>query len=218
MERSILFVDIDTQFDLLDPRGKLYIRGSEKVIPAVSRIRRFALTHDCSILATVDWHTEEDGEIDSDPDFKDTFPPHCLAGSPGAVRVGDLGTIPIDILNIQDFSISKIRPILTRHPFHLELRKNRLDLFTFPQFHALFDWISPHAVIVFGVALDVCVYNIVRGLLFRRREEVILLSDAVKGLGRKPAPVLLDDLHQKGARITSFENFITEDFYAVSQR
>ena len=42
MDHSTLFLDIDTQFDFLNPAGKLYFKDADTIIPNVSRLRKFA--------------------------------------------------------------------------------------------------------------------------------------------------------------------------------
>ena len=39
-------------------------------------------------LLHIDWHSLDNKEISEAPDFKETFPPHCIAGEPGSERVG----------------------------------------------------------------------------------------------------------------------------------
>ena len=54
----------------------------------VSEVRKFALENSYSIIADIDWHSLDNKEISEAPDFKETFPPHCMAGEPGSERVG----------------------------------------------------------------------------------------------------------------------------------
>lgn len=52
------------------------------------------------ILLHIDWHSLDNKEISEAPDFKETFPPHCIAGKPGSERVGYLGKLPIEYVQI----------------------------------------------------------------------------------------------------------------------
>ncbi|MBN2019750.1 MAG: hypothetical protein JW749_05940 [Sedimentisphaerales bacterium] len=76
----------------------LYVSGAEGIIDNVSEARRFVLENGYSIIASTDWHRESNKEISDRPDFKKTFPLHCMAGSPGSERVGYLGEMEIDIV------------------------------------------------------------------------------------------------------------------------
>ncbi len=61
---------------------------------------------------------------------------------------------------------------------------------------------KPRKVIVFGVALDFCVYYVVRGLSKFVGVEISLLRDVVKGLEARPEREVLDELQQMGVEIT----------------
>jgi nicotinamidase-related amidase len=65
----------------------------------------------------------------------------------------------------------------------------------------LLEAIVPRRVIVFGVALDICVNNAVRGLIKWGRAETIVLSDVVKGLGVQPDEDVLAKFREGGVRI-----------------
>ncbi len=84
MKDKTIFWDEDTQFDFMNPKGKLYVPGAENIIDKVSEIREYALKNDYSIIASCDWHSLTDSEISQNPDYKKTFPPHCMANEPGA--------------------------------------------------------------------------------------------------------------------------------------
>ena len=43
MKEDTIFWDVDTQYDFMQPEGKLYVPGAETIIPKVSEVRRFAL-------------------------------------------------------------------------------------------------------------------------------------------------------------------------------
>src|SRR4051795_11109241 len=79
--------DVDTQVDFMLPHGKLYVPGAEQTAPAMARLvaaaREAGLTH----VASADDHELTDPELAGDPDFRSTFPPHCLRGTRGARKV-----------------------------------------------------------------------------------------------------------------------------------
>ena len=76
----LVFVDIDTQRDFLDPDGALFIPESEAIVPTLARLTAFARTRNIPVLATACAHRLDD----PDPE---PFPPHCLIGSPGQERI-----------------------------------------------------------------------------------------------------------------------------------
>ncbi|MHC4622247.1 MAG: cysteine hydrolase family protein [Planctomycetota bacterium] len=190
VEKKVIFWDVDTQFDFMNPQGKLYVPDAEKMIDAVSETRRFALQNGYSIVASVDWHSLDDEEISLTPDHETTFPPHCMAFEAGSERVGYLGEIPIESIPIESIETemmgdAELTKRLDRKQFHLVIRTNSVDVFKNPNTAALLNLIRPQMVVVFGVALDVCVYYTVSGLLRRGQADIIVLKDAVKGLATR---------------------------------
>ena len=185
MNQDTIFWDVDTQFDFLCPTGRLYVPGAERIVDTVSEIRRFALTNGFSLVADVDWHRPSNPEISDQPDFKTTFPPHCMAGEPGSERVGYLGDVPIDYVQVQDVTMDHLRRIVAEDQFHLVLRKDTVNVFEYPVADRLIELIRPRQVAVFGVALDFCVYYVTRGLAAHRGIDVFLLKDATQGLGTR---------------------------------
>src|SRR5436305_1525096 len=82
LDGPLVFVDIDTQRDFLDPDGSLFIAGSEAIRPALARLSSFALDRGIPILATACAHRLDD----PDPE---PFDPHCLVGTPGQERIDE---------------------------------------------------------------------------------------------------------------------------------
>jgi nicotinamidase/pyrazinamidase len=203
MKKDTLLWDVDTQYDFMRPEGRLYVAGAEGIIDNVSRARRFALDNGYSILASTDWHKEGNAEISDRPDFKTTFPPHCLAGKKGSEKVGYLGDLQIDVVPNEKMSTVDLQKLLDKKQFHIVMRKEELDPFSNPNTKTLMGLLKPASVVVFGVALDLCVKQLVEGLIKMGGIKVYLLRDAVKGLGTKPDNDVLEELKNKGVEITS---------------
>jgi nicotinamidase/pyrazinamidase len=202
LKEQTIFWDVDTQYDFMQPDGKLYVPGAETIIPKVSEVRRFALENGYSIVADIDWHSRDNEEISDAPDFKETFPPHCMAGEPGSERVGFLGDVPIQYIEINEMDANAIRPLISKKQYHVVIRKNSLDVFDNPNTDKLVKLIAPKRVIVFGVALDFCVYYVVRGLSKRPDVHLCVLKDAVKGLDVRPEREVFDEFEQMRVEIT----------------
>ena len=202
MKEQTIFWDVDTQYDFMQPDGKLYVPGAETIIPKVSEVRRFALENGYSIVADIDWHSRDNEEISDAPDFKETFPPHCMAGEPGSERVGFLGDVPIQYIEINEMDTNAIRPLIGKKQYHVVIRKNSLDVFDNPNTDKLVKLIAPKRVIVFGVALDFCVYYVVRGLSKYPDVHLCVLKDIVKGLDVRPEREIFDEFEQMSVEIT----------------
>ncbi len=200
-QKRILFWDVDTQFDFLKPQGKLYIPDGEEIIEKISDTRRFALENHFPIIASTDWHTEEDIEISENPDFTQTFPAHCLASEQGSSRVGYIGEVPVAVVGLTDMDTEILKGFVDRELFHVVIRKKELDVFTNPNTLKLLELIQPEVVVVFGVTLEICVYQTVRGLLRWGKAEVIVLRNVVKGLEREGEERVLTEFEAKGVNV-----------------
>src|SRR3954453_18489091 len=85
------------------PHGKLYVPKAEETIPAMARLARASPPAGVVHVASADDHELTDPEISDEPDFTNTYPPHCLRGTRGAQKVPEteqeeplpLGEIPI---------------------------------------------------------------------------------------------------------------------------
>ena len=52
----IAFLDVDTQYDFMDPAGALHVRGAEALGPSLKRLTGVALAHRIPVLASTDAH------------------------------------------------------------------------------------------------------------------------------------------------------------------
>src|SRR5437867_10288638 len=99
----VLFWDVDTQRDFMISTGKLYVPGAVEITGNLERLTRAARLNAIRIVATVDDHRLEDPEIAlKNPDFRTTFPPHCLHGTPGQEKIPQ--TRPINPLHVENRS------------------------------------------------------------------------------------------------------------------
>lgn len=204
MERESLFWDVDTQFDFMRPEGKLYVPGAETIIDKVGEVRRFALANGYSIVADVDWHSLENAEISETPDFEQTFPPHCMAGQPGSERVGYMGEVPIQYVRVEEMDAEVLQKLAREKQFHIVIRKDVLDVFSYPNTSELVKLIQPKKVVVFGVALDFCVSCVVKGLSRFPDIEICVLQDAVKSLEARREQEIFDEFARMGVEISEF--------------
>ncbi len=203
MKKDTLFWDVDTQYDFMRPEGRLYVPGAEGIIDTVSDARRFALAHGYSIMASTDWHKESNKEISKKPDFETTFPAHCIAGKPGSERVGYLGDVPIDVVPNEPVGEGVLQKLAAKQQFHIILRKEELDPFSNPNAKTLLEILKPKSVVIFGVALDLCVRQAVEELLRIGGIKMYLLRDAVKALGLTGEEKVIKEFETKGVNVVS---------------
>jgi nicotinamidase/pyrazinamidase len=76
---ALIVVDVQNDFCA---GGSLAVAGGAEVAAAISRyIKENGYDH---VVATRDHHIDPGGHFSDTPNFEDSWPPHCVAGTPGA--------------------------------------------------------------------------------------------------------------------------------------
>ncbi len=172
--------DVDTQVDFMLPEGKLYVPGAEETIPVMARLVEAARESGAVHVASADDHELTDPEISDEPDFRHTYPPHCLRGTRGAQKIPETqqeDPLPFGLLPFPP----GVMPTLIEGRREILLLKKNYSVFTNPNTDALIDVLDPDEIVVFGVATDVCNDAAIRGFLQRGRK-VVFVEDAARGL------------------------------------
>lgn len=84
MSRALLIVDVQNDFT---EGGALAVAGGDAVASAVSSFLTEHAAEYAVIVASRDWHHpdgDNGGHFHDSPDFVDTWPVHCVAGTAGA--------------------------------------------------------------------------------------------------------------------------------------
>lgn len=185
---SLIFCNVDTQNDFVEPWGKLYVPGAEQLKPLWKTITQAARKNHISVLNTADYHFINSAEIDEHPDMVKTFPPHCLATTRGAEYVEE--TRPYEPL------IFRWDTPYPRMALELELKdareivilKDSFDLFEGNGItEEILEILKPEVAVIYGVTTNVCVDFAAVGLA-RRVPFVYVVSDAIKELPNIPLP------------------------------
>lgn len=195
--KEIVFIDIDTQFDFMLSKGKLYVSGAEKLVPNLKLLTQAAFKNDILIISSVDAH------IKNDPEFKQ-FPSHCVIGSRGQKKISQ---------TLLKKHIFIPRKILTRKELFTKIEgckqiiieKNTYDVFTNFNLSRL---LKPfNEAFVYGVALDYCVKYAVLGLL-QSGLKVNLVMDAVSAVEPKEGKALLAKFKNNGVKLVKTREVI----------
>ncbi|MQY23719.1 nicotinamidase [Nocardia macrotermitis] len=91
MTRALIVVDVQNDFC---EGGSLAVAGGAAVAGRISAYLG-ASEYD-AIVATRDYHIDPGAHFSEDPDYVDSWPPHCRVGTPGADFHPDLDTAPIE--------------------------------------------------------------------------------------------------------------------------
>ncbi|WP_309129502.1 isochorismatase family protein [Microbacterium sp.] len=187
MSRALLIVDVQNDFT---EGGALAVTGGDDVASGVSALLADHAGNYAVILASRDWHDadgDNGGHFADEPDFVDTWPVHCVAGTPGA-----------------DYD-----PLLTTDAITHHIRKGQgrpaYSLFegTDDDEATAGEILAAHGVTeadIVGIATDHCVRAsaldaIAHGVRVR------VLSDLVAGVGAASTEAALFELAHAGAQI-----------------
>ena len=81
MTRALIVTDVQNDFC---EGGSLAVAGGGDVAAAISGLLRDRAGDYAHVVATRDWHVDPGAHFSADPDFVDSWPPHCVVGTPGA--------------------------------------------------------------------------------------------------------------------------------------
>ncbi|WP_077490157.1 isochorismatase family protein [Sinomonas mesophila] len=93
--RALVIVDVQNDFC---EGGSLAVDGGGAV---ASRLTAFLADHARdynAIVTTQDWHVDPGSHFSAQPDFVDSWPPHCVAGTEGAAFHPNLETDQVDAM------------------------------------------------------------------------------------------------------------------------
>ena len=203
-----VFWDVDTQVDFMSPDGKLYVPGAETLADNLGRLTDFAHANGIRIIASSDNHDPDDAELSDTPDFNDTFPPHCLRSTRGQARI--IQTALKDPLLIEPEDAPDDLPAkLADHAGDILFHKHWFDVFTNPHVTPVVEALGITDVVLYGVALDVCVACAVEGLLARHPGlDLTVVEDAVRGIDEEGRGVLLGGWQARGVTITNTDTVL----------
>jgi nicotinamidase/pyrazinamidase len=90
--RALIIVDVQNDFC---EGGSLAVAGGTAVAQAINGLLARPHGYD-HVVATADHHIDPGGHFSDDPDFVDSWPRHCVAGTGGADFHPELDTTPIE--------------------------------------------------------------------------------------------------------------------------
>lgn len=191
-----IFWDVDTQVDFLSPTGKLYVPGSEKIVPTLRCLTQWAAEHGILVVASADAHHEDDAELRQ-------WPPHCLVGTAGQRKIPETSlprqcvlpnrpaAVPVDLSGCQQ----------------VVLEKQELDVFTNPNTEPLIRQLGHPDVVLYGVVTELCVTAAAKNLLGSGCA-VTLVLDAIAALDTVKESACIEGLVRQGARLLTAPEII----------
>ncbi|WP_433463824.1 isochorismatase family protein [Spirillospora sp. CA-128828] len=180
-KKALIIVDVQNDFC---EGGSLAVAGGAAVATAVSAHVAEHRQEYAHIVATRDFHLDPGAHFSDRPDFADTWPPHCVIGTPGADFHPNLALAPIEAV------FSKGRETAAYSGF-----EGSADDET-----PLADWLASRgvdAVDIVGIATDHCVRATAVDAARAGLRTTVLL-DLTAGVSKTTVDRALDELAQEG--------------------
>ncbi len=207
---TTLFWDVDTQVDFMRSSGRLYVPGSEEIIPVLERLTRHAHNRKIRIVASADDHVPGHRELSPAPDWRETFPEHCMRGTPGQRKIPETRLRNPLIIEPEPEDPDALAARVRSHDGDILFHKHRFDVFTNANVLPVVDALAPSHIVVYGVALDVCDKYAIEGLLRHRPGiQLTLVTDAVRAIHPEVAAGLLEEWAGRGVRLGTSAEVLT---------
>jgi nicotinamidase/pyrazinamidase len=197
--------DVDTQQDFISASGLLSVPKAENLVPNLKALTDWAHARDIRIVATADDHAPGDAEISDTPDWTATFPPHCMHGTPGQLKIA--ATMLRNPLTIEPElrDAAELGAALRAHDGDILLHKQGTDVFQWnPNAATVLAALAPDRVIVYGVATDICTKAAVAGIArLRPQARLVIVIDAIRGIDDAASRTLLGEWRAAGHQLAS---------------
>jgi nicotinamidase/pyrazinamidase len=203
MVRTLLW-DVDTQLDFIEPNGKLPVPGASSIRPAISRLTNLA-PDTCIMSGSVDAHTPRDSE------FR-VWPEHCVYGTPGQRKIPESTRgAPLFIPSTKLTAKQMREAVTSGSQILFEKQHNAVD--TNPNIRPFLEAVNPEQILVYGVAIDICVDLAVRYLAKEMGHKIIVASDAIVGIDSSKVKTCMNEW-----RILKVSRCKSEEIIAELQR
>lgn len=189
--RTALIV-VDVQNDFADPRGSLYVRRGEEVVPFVNREIERAFDAGAIVVYTQDWHPPVTPHFRKDGG---TWPVHCVrdtwgAGFHAALRVAESATI---VRKGEDGG-DGYSGFSVRHPETGDVRATELE--------SILRERNVDTLVIAGLATDYCVVETTLDAI-RLGHQMTVLVDGVRAVDLRDGDGerALERMRAAGARL-----------------
>lgn len=181
--RALLIVDVQNDFC---EGGSLAVKGGAAVAAAVSAYLARHGGDYVLVVATRDWHVDPGGHFSKHPDYRESWPPHCVAGTPGARFHVALDPTAFDVV------VSKGEHSAAYSGFEGHAGDESLA--------EVLDSHGIESVDICGLTTDYCVRATALGAVHRGLS-VRVLTALCRGVAPDSSAAALDDLEAAGVEI-----------------
>ncbi|HXF56047.1 MAG TPA: isochorismatase family protein [Actinomycetota bacterium] len=189
-DRKTALVVVDVQNDFAHPKGSLYVRGGEEVVPVVNREVERALEAGALVVYTQDWHPETTPHFEKDGGI---WPVHCVQNTWGAEFHPDLKVVG-EVVRKGTGGEDGYSGFTMRDPRSGETGGTELE-----------PLLRRHGVarlVVAGIATDYCVKETVLDGL-RKGFDVTVLTEGIRAVNLQPddGRRALEEMERAGAHL-----------------
>ena len=196
--------DVDTQHDFIAATGLLSVPKAETLIPNLKALTDWAHAQHIRIVASADDHDPADLELSDTPDWKTTYPPHCMHGTSGQLKVAATTLHNPMIIEPNPRDANELSAAIRAHHGDILLHKHGTDVFQWnPNAATVLAALAPTRIIVYGVATDICTKAAVDGIARLRPDaELLIVVDAIRGIDDQASRALLTEWREAGHLLT----------------
>lgn len=205
--KKIIFWAVDCQKDFLNPNGALYVKGAEEIKTNLFRLTEIARRNDITVVSTGDYHTDISEELSDTPDFKTTFPRHCIMGTIGSEFIEETNPRAVDrTFYVAPKYAGILNSVALAGAKNIVIYKDNFDVFHDNKAAStIIGILDPDVVVVYGVTAGICVNYAVLGLVDKRRK-VIVVEDAIKDLPEQPTEQTIQNWRNREVEIVKTDD------------
>jgi len=193
-----ILVDMNTQCDLLLPRGALPVTNRTEVLPNIRKLMNWARVGSIPIISSLECHRP------SEPSRG--LPPHCVDRSGGQRK------IPFTLMPRRALVMGDNTMDIPADPFRrvqqLIITKRSRDFLANPKADRLFHSLSASYFVIFGTVAEHCVKAMALGLL-ARQHRVAIVTDACGSWSAGDAELAMRLMDAKGAVLVTTDELIS---------
>jgi nicotinamidase/pyrazinamidase len=203
--------DVDTQVDFVMQDGRLSVPGAEAILPSLRALTEWAHAKGVRIVATADDHDIGHAEISDTPDWQSTFPLHCMRGTAGQRKVPETALRHPLVIEPVPMDPADVTAAVCAHAGDILINKPGTDVFRWnPNAATVLRALAPDRVIVYGVATDICTKAAIEGIARLLPDaELIVITDAIRGLDAERSKALLEQWRAAGHRLATTADITT---------
>jgi nicotinamidase/pyrazinamidase len=194
----MLFWDVDTQVDFLARDGRLYVPGSEKIIPNLRRLTAWAGQQNIPVISSACAHQPGDPELR-------TYGDHCMTGTPGQQKIAETLLPTRFVMANRPLKLPDLKSVQ-----QVIIEKQAFDVFTNPNTEQVLRQFGENLrIVMYGVVTEICVACAASALL-DRGHRVELVTDAVAALDEEKSKAFLRNFVSREGKLTHVTDILEE--------